>query len=398
MRPKGFLAVCASSQRPRDPVPLLLVVPLGHDGGVLLVILGAGASYNSAEADDVDPSRRHEIAEWQPPLAKELFQARSHFGAAIGRLSDYSSGLVSELRAAVSANKPLEQLLDEVMVRAATDSRSSTELMALRYYLREVIAACSANWLAMTHQVTNYHFLVHRLDRWARAANECALYVTFNYDILLEHACRQVELYVTDLESYTSHPRAKLFKPHGSINWAHHVEFDMVPGVSERDYVIRNASSIKVPPAIEVRTNWRAGVRGQEWIPALAVPVETKGEFECPPEHMETLRALLPTVDRVLVIGWRATEQNFIDLLKGESPKALRRILIACKSKHDSRHVWQQLERAFKVDQFDLGFKELWDQGQSNFENSLSFSDLVKQPTLLDSLLDHHPPVHIAIR
>ena len=380
-----------------DPNPMPeAVTRLGHHGVVLLVILGAGASFNSAEEEDIDPARRQEINEWRPPLAKELFQSRSHFGRTLERYSDFCAGLVVELRAAVSVGRPLEQLLDEVLVRAQDDRRSATELMAIRYYLRQVIYSCTSNWLAMTHLATNYHFLVSRLDRWARQRDECVLYVTFNYDTLLEQACRQADLYVKDLDSYISHPRAKVFKPHGSTNWAHHISFDIPPNINDRDYVIRNASALDIPSGIEVRDDWQAGVRGQEWIPALAVPVERKLSFECPPKHMKALEELLPGVDRLLVIGWRATEENFLELLRTGGRKNVRRVLIACKSKPDSGQAWHRLEHAFAPDRSDMGFGDLWTAGMSNLENNLGFSDLVKQPTLIDDLVEDHPPLRVA--
>jgi len=196
---------------------------------MLLVIVGAGASFNSAEEQDIDPVQRGRIQEWQPPLAKQLFESRSHFGQTFERYSDFCAGLVVELRSAVAAGGPLEQVLDEVLIRAKDDARSATELMAIRYYLRQIIHECAQHWLAMTHRATNYHFLVSRLDRWARERNECVMYVTFNYDTLLEQACRQADLFIKDLDSYTSHPRIRVLKPHGCTTWAHHVTFPVPP-------------------------------------------------------------------------------------------------------------------------------------------------------------------------
>ena len=54
-------------------------------------------------------------------------------------------------------------------------------------------------------------------------------------------------------------------------------------------------------------------------IPAVAVPVEHKDAsyFECPAEHRELLGDLLPEIDRLIVVGWRDTEDHFLDLWKG---------------------------------------------------------------------------------
>jgi hypothetical protein len=52
--------------------------------------------------------------------------------------------------------------------------------------------------------------------------------------------------------------------------------------------------------------------------PALAIPVESKREFECPQEHEKALRAMIPKVDKIVTIGWRATEENFLKMLAGQ--------------------------------------------------------------------------------
>ena len=50
-------------------------------------------------------------------------------------------------------------------------------------------------------------------------------------------------------------------------------------------------------------------------IPALAVPTVEKSVFECPEEHVDLLKRLLPQVDRVLIIGWRAQERTFVEIV-----------------------------------------------------------------------------------
>src|SRR5205823_9977424 len=53
------------------------------------------------------------------------------------------------------------------------------------------------------------------------------------------------------------------------------------------------------------------------WLPAIAVPLETKQSYECPPNHLEAMREWLPQVDRILIIGWRAAERHFLLELEG---------------------------------------------------------------------------------
>jgi hypothetical protein len=49
--------------------------------------------------------------------------------------------------------------------------------------------------------------------------------------------------------------------------------------------------------------------------PALSIPVENKDGFSCPPGHVTALEKLLPKVTKMITIGWRATEAEFLSRL-----------------------------------------------------------------------------------
>ena len=63
--------------------------------------------------------------------------------------------------------------------------------------------------------------------------------------------------------------------------------------------------------------------------PAIAIPVETKRDYECPDEHLECLQGYLPQITKVLSIGWRATEQHFMDLLSESLPETVSLYAVA---------------------------------------------------------------------
>lgn len=54
---------------------------------------------------------------------------------------------------------------------------------------------------------------------------------------------------------------------------------------------------------------------GRAAFPAIAIPVEKKQTFQCPQHMIDELTALLPKVTKIFVIGWRATEDHFLELL-----------------------------------------------------------------------------------
>lgn len=93
---------------------------------MLLVVLGAGASHDSADLSFIEYAKRQEISEWQPPLANQLFDARAHFYRALDAFPD-SRSLVVALRAALSdGTRQLEIELDRVSEKAALDARAAS--------------------------------------------------------------------------------------------------------------------------------------------------------------------------------------------------------------------------------------------------------------------------------
>jgi hypothetical protein len=62
--------------------------------------------------------------------------------------------------------------------------------------------------------------------------------------------------------------------------------------------------------------------------PAIAIPVEKKSEYECP-EEQQALTNDLPKIDKVVTIGWRATEQHFMGLLKKHLAAPVRLLAVA---------------------------------------------------------------------
>lgn len=54
--------------------------------------------------------------------------------------------------------------------------------------------------------------------------------------------------------------------------------------------------------------------------PAIAIPVTEKGTFECPATHVSMLTTLIPKVTKLLTIGWRGTENHFLELLRNQGP------------------------------------------------------------------------------
>jgi hypothetical protein len=77
--------------------------------------------------------------------------------------------------------------------------------------------------------------------------------------------------------------------------------------------------------------------------PALAIPVERKRTFECPDEHLVALRRDIPRLTKLVLIGWRATEQHFLDLLAEALQGKPIEILSACGNTDESAAAWERV-------------------------------------------------------
>jgi hypothetical protein len=188
--------------------------------------------------------------------------------------------------------------------------------------LQFIISQCGAAWRGVAKGVMNYKTLLDKIER-ANRNNDPVCLVTFNYDTLLEDALSDFDLPIKDFADYTqTHAFYRVFKVHGSVNWARILDNKMQSqNPSDTRSVarewIRRAAELKVTEEYVLCSGFpTAVVGGRPAFPAIAIPVEKEKTFECPANLIEELKTLLPHVTKVLVIGWRASEDHFLDLLK----------------------------------------------------------------------------------
>lgn len=295
---------------------------------MLLVVTGAGASYDSAPSYRIpqkfpvsELDRIHQIEESRPPLSNGLFENRRFFAAALKKFHRCQP-LVPHLRH-LPAGRSLEQVLAAYLSEAETYPERHSQIMAVRYYIAYVLKACEQQWEDVHDGVTNYKTLLDQIERWRYESGEEVCLVTFNYDTMLDKACADVGLRPRGLAEYVSGKNYKLFKLHGSINWGRSLKLplDILPDMEPQalaDQIIARAADLKFysawgfvsqPPAPNYSTKLAE-------CPAIAIPVENKSEFECPPGHVAALKQCLPRVTRMLTIGWRAMEEHFLKLLR----------------------------------------------------------------------------------
>jgi len=88
--------------------------------------------------------------------------------------------------------------------------------------------------------------------------------------------------------------------------------------------------------------------------PALAIPTENIRNFECPNDHVEVLQSFLPKVSKILGIGWRATEEPFLQMLTRYLKQEVQ-VFIVAGSVEKAREIEGHLRRARIAGTFSIG-------------------------------------------
>ena len=135
-----------------------------------------------------------------------------------------------------------------------------------------------------------------------------------------------------------SHPVFKVFKLHGSVNWARYVDFPTPK--QGPNALIEQAEKIRLMNEwLTVGPN--ENERGNMLLfPCIAIPVQTKTKntFECPPQHLAHLQNFLKKVNKILIVGWQAREAHFLEILRVNLPK-LAHLMVLCGTNEAGKKV-----------------------------------------------------------
>jgi hypothetical protein len=244
----------------------------------------------------------------------------------------------------------VEPKMEELRLEAKNNPEVPKQLAAIQYYLQDLINSCQGGWnqlIATYGGVTNYRSFIDDVEGWRQRVDvKEVFFVTFNYDTLLEESIRsdpRIGLQIEKMSDYVS-GLYKIIKPHGSINWSHHIS--SLPSYhespkNEDDYipiVIDKAGELKIDDEIDLRNV----ARGMEY-PALAIPVESKSEYECPREHLEKLWEFLPSVKIIITVGWSAGEFHFMERLAQGLSHGVK-VQIVSADRHSAVEVQRRME------------------------------------------------------
>ena len=338
---------------------------------MLLVVFGAGATFDSWSSF---PPGESPVERNRPPLAKDLFRARP-LNQTDDRFRDVMRKFpkcfdVLPKLEAPPENSTVEHELEELQKEAPDNHERYRQLASIRFYLRDLIWECVGQWMGITRGASNYKVLLDSI-RSAKYENKTCL-VTFNYDIMLEDALQHHGMLIRTIEDYVAGPY-KTVKLHGSVNWVHPVRaiFDNpVVRMSDEQVakeLIQKADQLHVEDAFQTVETPHTRIGDEAFLPALAIPTETKRNFECPPPHIEIMTKHLADVTKVLLIGWAGNEKNFLQLL-AQNLRGAPKVAIVAGTIQGGKAVKEKLIKAgTKGTDSDFTNIKVIDSGFSNF-------------------------------
>jgi hypothetical protein len=320
---------------------------------MLMVVFGAGASYDSSP-DHLAPANE----DIRPPLAQELFTLRRINAQAASGIPK-SLLLIDQLRH-LQPETSVEQELEKLRDRAKDYPEGKRQLVAIQFYLQWVISQTQYEWNQYIHHLTNYRTLLGQIDRHRNGESVC--FVTFNYDTLLEEAFTSLAspaMSFSSLNDYVS-GGYKVIKLHGSVNWVREIAeptpTTMVDHVAVANFAIMDADKVELGryhiadlhPQTQPRyvCSFMEVPRrtGREIVfPAIAIPFQTKTDFECPHEHQEVLDECIPSTDRLLIIGWKGAEEKFTSLLAAGLKKDIPKMIVS-RNRESASKISDRLE------------------------------------------------------
>src|SRR5437870_2145219 len=179
--------------------------------GRLVVLLGAGASYDCADeiGADLTPG-------YQPPLVYDLFARRPTFDVILNKYPG-ARARADEIRTAViKRGTGLEDLLRRMAVSSSLSLRRT--IWEVPLYLQELLGEISLNWVRAGS--TKFETLIATIME--SSFNEI-LILTVNYDRFVEQAVSSLmQKTFTTLSDYIWSCDGKewaLVKLHGSVDW-----------------------------------------------------------------------------------------------------------------------------------------------------------------------------------
>lgn len=343
-------------------------------------IFGAGASHDVI-AKHTQPRHPHG-ADWQPPLTKDLVKSIPRFDHLIVQYPELKS-LAGQIRSALlNDGNNFEDLMVGLREKAKTNAIRYRQLVQLRFYLRWLLYHCSSEYVYTGNQ---YATLISNLMDIKGDAE--VTFVTFNYDTLVEQAMIDMRILPKNLDKLDHYIDSdiKLIKPHGSVNWIHRINDNLQKPTGDNDVVsilfsmFPNEEPKIDESEIRIDDHWSTGRSISDYrdpyihYPALAIPLNKKSEFICPPTHIAALERVLSNAKNIVTIGWRGREEHFGAMLSSCRKNRPRLFVVSGgdRGKESAAEIKDHLNVSYldnaKTDSFGEGFSgfiQKYDSGE----------------------------------
>jgi hypothetical protein len=190
-------------------------------GDALLVVVGAGASFDCLPPSSLFLPQLPD----RPPLTKDLAGPNGWSNQLARQYPDVQP-LIDALRSDLLKTGPspdqravtLESALGDHLEQRNVDPNVARHVIAMRFYLRDLLRGAAGRMLEANGGMTNYTTLVRRSYQWAARTGTHVCFVSFNYDPLLETACQAYFRFdPSNLWTYLDDRYASVLKPHGSF-------------------------------------------------------------------------------------------------------------------------------------------------------------------------------------
>lgn len=268
----------------------------------IVIILGAGASHDYVNPADRPPNFLI------PPITNEIIDNK--FLLRIEGFSEYSDALDAISYMAPWVKPPNSNSARKTLEECMNEFPSPSQQIAFKFFIKDLFESISESsyW-----HINNYKALKDRIVQGGFRA--CI--ATFNYDTLLE---KSMGVDWEKLDEYIQGDIA-IIKLHGSCNWSYvherNTEDEKLRGIKNSFDYLKISPDTKIGKIYtDKRINKLDPSNKYHRFPIIAIPTTSTKEFVCPQNHLDILANFLHATDKILIIGWKAGDSQFINFLE----------------------------------------------------------------------------------
>lgn len=320
----------------------------------LLIITGAGASYDVADSYKITVHRGH-----QPPLTDELFRAGKHIKARVCLNDNLSRNPIAhQIGVRWNEKGPLEKYLQDVK-NGVYGKRQQALYWTIPIYLHDLFTDVSNNYIDGEKEKikpSNYFDLI--LTITSRKYYDQLIWLNLNYDLFADYVIEAIcDKNLSTLDDYMDMRTKedgviiKYTKPHGSINWyrknMNDIEWDDIRNGKTSSTFGENLSGLYT---IDGTIQKGIKIGGKDTYPAISAPLG-KYEYVCP-NHINTIKPILNNTNAILCIGFSARDKDILDLIKNNMPEINKLKIVNGPSVSDSKEAYDRMKN--HIPQLDI--------------------------------------------